>query len=193
MSSHRGMVPRPSLPSFLSGLGRPRARRGSSRAEPRPVIKLKSPREIALMREAGRVVAKALDRGPPDGRAGRDHRRHGRRRRRRSSASTTRLPCSWAIPARSRGSRRSRRSSAPASTSRSCTASPTAGPLREGDIVSIDTGCKVDGWCGDSAVTLAIGAGRPRGPEAARRDLRDRSTWPSAPWPAAAPGRRSPA
>jgi methionyl aminopeptidase len=29
--------------------------------------------------------------------------------------------------------------------------------LREGDIVSIDTGCKYDGWCGDSAVTIAVG------------------------------------
>jgi len=29
--------------------------------------------------------------------------------------------------------------------------------LREGDIVSIDTGCKLDGWCGDSAVTYAVG------------------------------------
>jgi methionyl aminopeptidase len=29
--------------------------------------------------------------------------------------------------------------------------------LREGDIVSIDTGCKYDGWCGDSAVTVAVG------------------------------------
>jgi methionyl aminopeptidase len=33
------------------------------------------------------------------------------------------------------------------------------GPRRlvEGDIVSIDTGCKFQGWCGDSAVTHAIG------------------------------------
>ncbi|MEX0678317.1 MAG: type I methionyl aminopeptidase [Pirellulales bacterium] len=29
--------------------------------------------------------------------------------------------------------------------------------LREGDIVSIDTGCKYEGWCGDSAVTIAVG------------------------------------
>lgn len=29
--------------------------------------------------------------------------------------------------------------------------------LVEGDIVSIDTGCKVNGWCGDAAVTHAIG------------------------------------
>jgi methionyl aminopeptidase len=29
--------------------------------------------------------------------------------------------------------------------------------LKEGDIVSIDTGCKLDGWCGDAAVTLPVG------------------------------------
>ena len=29
--------------------------------------------------------------------------------------------------------------------------------LVEGDIVSIDTGCKYNGWCGDAAVTLPVG------------------------------------
>jgi methionyl aminopeptidase len=29
--------------------------------------------------------------------------------------------------------------------------------LNQGDVVSIDTGCKLAGWCGDSAVTLAVG------------------------------------
>jgi len=29
--------------------------------------------------------------------------------------------------------------------------------LKEGDIVSIDTGCKLDGWCGDAAVTYPVG------------------------------------
>ncbi len=29
--------------------------------------------------------------------------------------------------------------------------------LVEGDILSIDTGCKLDGWCGDAAVTLPVG------------------------------------
>ena len=38
---------------------------------------------------------------------------------------------------------------------------PNRRVLREGDIVSIDTGCRVNGWCGDAAVTLAIGAVRP--------------------------------
>jgi methionyl aminopeptidase len=30
--------------------------------------------------------------------------------------------------------------------------------LAEGDIVSIDTGCKLNGWCGDAAVTYPVGA-----------------------------------
>jgi methionyl aminopeptidase len=34
---------------------------------------------------------------------------------------------------------------------------PNRRPLREGDIVSVDTGCRLNGWCGDAAVTLAIG------------------------------------
>jgi methionyl aminopeptidase len=34
--------------------------------------------------------------------------------------------------------------------------------LREGDIVSIDTGCRIDGWCGDAARTHAVGRVAPR-------------------------------
>ncbi len=33
--------------------------------------------------------------------------------------------------------------------------------LAEGDILSIDTGCKLNGWCGDAAVTHAIGTVDP--------------------------------
>ena len=33
--------------------------------------------------------------------------------------------------------------------------------LQDGDIVSIDTGCKLEGWCGDAAVTHAIGQVAP--------------------------------
>lgn len=29
--------------------------------------------------------------------------------------------------------------------------------LLDGDVVSIDTGCKIDGWCGDSAMTYPVG------------------------------------
>lgn len=34
---------------------------------------------------------------------------------------------------------------------------PDDRPLEEGDIVSIDTGCRLNGWCGDAAVTHPIG------------------------------------
>ena len=30
--------------------------------------------------------------------------------------------------------------------------------LQEGDIVSIDTGCRINGWCGDAAITHAVGS-----------------------------------
>lgn len=34
--------------------------------------------------------------------------------------------------------------------------------LKEGDILSIDTGCRLDGWCGDAAVTHPIGKIAPQ-------------------------------
>ena len=34
---------------------------------------------------------------------------------------------------------------------------PNDRPLEVGDVVSVDTGCKIDGWCGDAAVTHPIG------------------------------------
>ncbi|MBN2476674.1 MAG: type I methionyl aminopeptidase [Pirellulales bacterium] len=33
--------------------------------------------------------------------------------------------------------------------------------VKEGDIVSVDIGCKLDGWCGDAATTHAVGAVPP--------------------------------
>jgi methionyl aminopeptidase len=34
---------------------------------------------------------------------------------------------------------------------------PRHRPLAEGDIVSVDTGCRLNGWCGDAAVTYPVG------------------------------------
>lgn len=34
---------------------------------------------------------------------------------------------------------------------------PNRRKLREGDIVSVDTGCRLNGWCGDSAWTYPVG------------------------------------
>lgn len=38
---------------------------------------------------------------------------------------------------------------------------PGARRLKEGDVVSLDTGCKLEGWCGDAAVTRAVGRVAP--------------------------------
>ncbi|MFO0949756.1 MAG: M24 family metallopeptidase [Isosphaeraceae bacterium] len=69
---------------------------------------------------------------------------------------------------------------------------PNRRPLVEGDIVSIDTGRRLNGWCGDAAVTLPIG---PISPD--RQRLLDvtketSSCSRSGPWSAARSGPRSP-
>ena len=33
--------------------------------------------------------------------------------------------------------------------------------LKEGDLVKLDTACKLNGWCADAAVTLPVGEVRP--------------------------------
>lgn len=38
---------------------------------------------------------------------------------------------------------------------------PGPRPLQEGDILSVDTGCKLDGWCGDAAATFPTGRIHP--------------------------------
>ena len=161
MSSHRGMGSRPSLPTLFSGLARrPKGGGGSTRVEAPPVIKLKSPREMTLMRDAGRVVAKAHDQvrrmavpgvstAEMDEAVAAIFREHDA------------IPLFLGYPSSVKGK--------PAFPAVICASVnehvvhgiPNRRPLREGDIVSIDTGCKVAGWCGDAAVTLAIGEVRP--------------------------------
>ena len=127
---------------------------------PRPVIKLKSPREINLMRDAGRVVAKALESAralavPGVSTADLDEavasvlREHGAE------------PLFKGYPSSTKG-----KPPFPAVICASVNEQvvhgiPNRRPLKEGDVVSIDTGCKLNGWCGDSATTLKIGAVRP--------------------------------
>jgi methionyl aminopeptidase len=160
VSSHRGASRRPSLPAFLSGLGRAPSGSGPGgppRPQPRPAVRLKSPREITLMRDAGRVVAKALaearklavpgattaDMDEAVAAVFRDH---------------DATPLFLGYPCSTKG-----KPPFPAVICSSVNEHvvhgiPNKRPLREGDVVSIDTGCQVGGWCGDSAVTLAIGA-----------------------------------
>ena len=161
MSSHRGLGSRPQMPALFSGLmRRPKGAGGRKTAEAPPVITLKSPREIGLMREAGRVVAKALDQvrrmGVPgvttaemDDAVAAIFREHDA------------IPLFLGYPSSVKG-----KPPFPAVICASINEQvvhgiPNRRPLREGDIVSIDTGCRVNGWCGDAAVTLAIGAVRP--------------------------------
>jgi methionyl aminopeptidase len=124
------------------------------------VLKLKSPREIALMREAGRVVAKALDQvrklavpgattAELDEAVATVFREHGA------------IPLFRGYPSAVKG-----KPPFPAVICASVNEQvvhgiPNRRPLRAGDIVSIDTGCKLNGWCGDAAVTLPIGPIRP--------------------------------
>ena len=109
VSSHRGMASRPSFP-LLAGLARrPKA---AGRAPGRIVAAGHQAEEPARDRadaRGGPGRGPGARRGPADGRAGGHHRRHGRGRGRDLPRARRASRCSWAIPARSRGSRRSRR------------------------------------------------------------------------------------
>jgi methionyl aminopeptidase len=128
--------------------------------ESRVVIKLKSPREIALMREAGRVVAKALDQvkklaAPGATTADFDE----------AVAAVFRehdaVPLFKGYPSSVKGKPPFPAVICASVNDQVVHGIPNRRPLREGDVVSVDTGCKVNGWCGDAAVTLAIGEVRP--------------------------------
>ncbi len=124
------------------------------------MIKLKSPREISLMRDAGRVVARALDQV---------------RRMAVPGVSTSEMDEAVATIFRDvgavplfRGYPNSTKGK-PAFPAVICASVneavvhgiPNRRPLKDGDVVSVDTGCRLNGWCGDAAVTLAIGEVNP--------------------------------
>jgi methionyl aminopeptidase len=161
VSSHRNMVGRPSLSSILSSIRRPKAGgSGVRRAESPPVIKLKSPREIDLMREAGRVVAKALDqvrRMAVPGACTADMNEAVDAIFREHQAT----PLFLGYPSATKGKHPFPAVICSSVNEQVVHGIPNRRLLREGDILSVDTGCKVNGWCGDAAVTLAIGPVRP--------------------------------
>jgi methionyl aminopeptidase len=128
--------------------------------ETRQPIKLKSPREIGLMREAGRVVAKALERvrtmAAPgvstaefDEAVGDVFREHGA------------IPLFKGYPSTTKGKPPFPAVICASLNDQIVHGIPNRRPLRDGDVVSIDTGCKLNGWCGDSALTVAIGPIKP--------------------------------
>ncbi|ADV62647.1 methionine aminopeptidase, type I [Isosphaera pallida ATCC 43644] len=123
----------------------------------RPPVVLKTPREIGLMREAGKVVAEALasvrelakpgvTTGELNDKVAAIFRKHQAR------------PLFLNYPNSERG-----KPPFPGVICSSVNEQVVHGipshktVLVEGDIVSIDTGCSLNGWCGDSAITLAIG------------------------------------
>lgn len=127
------------------------------RAAKSRIIKLKSPRELGLMREAGKVVARALQ-------SVRELARPGATTADMNEAAAAvfrevgATPLFLNYPNPNQGK--------PAFPAVICSSVneqivhgiPNRRPLRDGDIVSVDTGCRLEGWCADAAVTLAIGA-----------------------------------
>jgi len=123
------------------------------------VIVLKSPREIALMREAGRVVAEALARV-------RELAVPGARTIDLDDAADAVFARHRAVPLFKGVQSGRNKPPFPASICASVNEQvvhgiPSDRRLREGDILSVDTGCQVNGWCADAAVTLAIGQVSP--------------------------------
>jgi methionyl aminopeptidase len=117
---------------------------------------LKSVREIALMREAGKVVAEAL-------RVARQAAQPGARTGDVDRAIEGIFSKYNATPLfKGYGSK----TPFPAATCISLNEQivhgiPGSRPLRSGDLVKIDTACKLNGWCADAAICFAIGDVRP--------------------------------
>ena len=122
----------------------------------RSSIQLKSLRELGLMREAGLVVAQALDLvrqavkpGVTTGELDQLVVNH--------CARVSAVPLFKGVPSSIKG-----KPSFPAVVCASVNEQvvhgiPGSRILKEGDVVSIDTGCRLNGWCGDSAFTFAVG------------------------------------
>ena len=118
---------------------------------------LKSPREIGLMREAGKLVAEAL-----------------RLCRAMAKPGTKTVEIDRAVEELFRGRGAAplfkgypgQRVPFPASTCISINEQVVHGipgqrAIREGDLLKIDTACKLNGWCADAAVTIMVGEVRP--------------------------------
>ena len=118
---------------------------------------LKSPREIGLMREAGKVVARAL-------KVCRELCQPGVRTIEIDRAVDTLFARHGATPLFK--GYPGARVPFPASTCISVNEQVVHGipgqrVIREGDLVKIDTACKLNGWCADAAITIVVGNARP--------------------------------
>lgn len=135
-------------------------RPSSAPSSPAKKIILKSPREIGFMRDAGRLVAEALERVrvlAVPGSTTADMNAAVADLFRQHDAEP--LFLNYANSAKGK----------PAFPAVVCASVneavvhgiPNRRALKEGDVVSIDTGCRLRGWCGDAAVTLPIGEVAP--------------------------------
>jgi methionyl aminopeptidase len=118
---------------------------------------LKSLREIGLMREAGKLVARAL-------RICREMAKPGVRTIEIDQAVEALFAQHNAIPLFK--GYPGAKVPFPASTCISFNEQvvhgiPGGRELREGDLIKIDTACKLNGWCADAAITLPVGEVRP--------------------------------
>ena len=128
--------------------------RGPQKPEPKP--ELKSPREIGLMREAGRLVAEAL-------RLCRSMAKPG--------VKTVEIDKAVEDLYASRGAAPLFKGYPgkvpfPAVTCISLNEQVVHGipgqrAIREGDLLKIDTACKLNGWCADAAITVPVGEVSP--------------------------------
>jgi methionyl aminopeptidase len=120
---------------------------------------LKSQRELGLMREAGKIVAEAH-------RACREMARPGVRTYEINRAVEAVYAKYGAIPLFKGYRVEGIKIPFPASTCISLNEQvvhgiPGSREIRDGDLIKIDTACKLNGWCADAAVTLEVGNVRP--------------------------------
>jgi len=119
---------------------------------------LKSQRELGLMREAGKLVAAAH-------RVAREMAKPGTKTIEIDKAIEELFRKNGATPL-FKGYQGGMKVPFPAATCLSLNEQVVHGipgnrMLKEGDILKIDTACKLNGWCADAAVTLPIGEVRP--------------------------------
>ena len=118
---------------------------------------LKSPREIGMMREAGKIVAEAL-------RLCRAMAKPGTRTTEINEAVEAIYARTGAVPLFK--GYPGQKVPFPAVTCISLNEQvvhgiPSRREIRDGDLVKIDTACKLNGWCADAAITLVVGEVRP--------------------------------
>ncbi|ALE92420.1 methionine aminopeptidase [Arthrobacter alpinus] len=119
--------------------------------------KIKTASEIAVMRQAGRVVAQALA-------AVRNHAAVGVSLRELDTVAATVFADAGAVPAFLNYQPRWAPLPFPGVICASVNDAvvhgiPNGYKLADGDLVSIDAGAFLDGWCGDSAISFTVGEG----------------------------------